>query len=71
MSKNQLFFQKTHEIGNQFTLDFCDTANAWTESTDVSNVGTSTNHKVGENSISFDKDGTSEAFALLENPAIN
>ena len=41
-----------------------DTA-VWSASTDVSGIATSTNHREGSTSMSFDKDGTTEAFGEI------
>lgn len=42
-----------------------ETATGWAGSTDVGNLGTSTEHRRGEKSLTFDKSGTSEAFGQV------
>jgi len=46
-------------------LDDCEVTISWATSADVSNLTTSTTHKEGANSISFDKDGVTESFGQI------
>lgn len=54
-----------HVKQDRFILDNAEVATNWSGSTDVTDIALSANHREGTNSISFDKDGTTQAYGQI------